>query len=113
MASVSNRLTIPAKTTVEIPVFTTLYTGNPSILSVAVHFPDGCRGLVYVRFVSTYMVLTDWLRGDGREVVEMVNAQIEEPYTIIVQGYNEAIDWAHTVDVMAVYTRKRNLYGPG
>lgn len=108
MATYTDRVTVPPNTTPLTSVSHDVLVGSPYIKTISIHFPPGCRGLVYVKLFSTYMNLSEnWLRGDNAWLNVDVYRMIEDPYRITVLAYNESIDWEHTIEIRVEFERTK------
>ena len=99
-------LTIPVSTAEASPASGSIYMAACVVSRIELTFPDGCAGLVGVRFKYYTRQLwpcnpEEWFRGNGQAITFEPKARFEEsPAVLYVEGYNSDDTFAHTVYVV-------------
>lgn len=103
MALFSAIISVPANT---LPADPKQYIIAPTVgflRSVKVMFPDGCLGAVGFRIYDRGRQLaplpSGWIGGRNNETIEWMEMRRLEgpPYEIMIEAYNEADDWPHSL----------------
>lgn len=96
-------LAIPKDTAKASPVSDYVYMTHCVVSRVELTFPDGCAGLVGVRFCYQTRQLwpanpEGWFRGNGQTVIFQPMTRVdEEPAQLFMQAYNLDDTFEHTV----------------
>ena len=102
MADFYGETEIPANTGVDEPVRYSILVDKGIIDSIYVFFPWGCAALCYVRVLRRNTPLAPHTRekfyhGNDIFIQCQVNYEIKnEPYEVIVEGYNEDDTYSHS-----------------
>lgn len=94
-------VTIPPNTPDHNPIRVTSNPIRGFITRMEIEFPDGCLNAVGIRVYDNGKQIaplpTGWLTGNGRIIEWYENTRLEgPPWVIVIEGYNDAIDWPHT-----------------
>lgn len=96
-------LTIPANTSVDIPMRISLSVVDGIISEVNVLFPDGCKGLVGVRVYDYEHIIypsnpDHWLIADDETIIWSDDYTLSgAPFELGLEGYNLDDSYSHTI----------------
>jgi hypothetical protein len=95
--------TIPAKTPERLPLRMEFKPLLPILAGINVLFKRGWYGAVACRFYdwgSQIVPLRDWINDDDKTYYWRGNRVLTgSPYMIVIEGYNLAVDFEHTLQI--------------
>lgn len=104
--SYTKDLTIPKSTTAADPTTVDIPIQSMLIDRMEITFPDGCVGLVGVRFRYQSRIIfpynpEGWYKGNNQTVIFSPNIELkEDPFVLSIEGYNNDDTYQHIVYIV-------------
>jgi hypothetical protein len=104
MAIYSAQLTIPPRTPESSPAYVLITPLNGLLQYMEIIFPNGPAGVVGVRVLDEGRQIapipSGWIFGNDDKIPWHDGRRLQgPPYRVIFQGFSNAIDWPHTINL--------------
>jgi len=110
-------LTVPVGTVITDPELAVVKLTPGEIEHLAIYFPAGSAGNLYIQiWLNGYQLVPwergQWLRGDDLLIPDSGRYEVdEEPYLLTVKGYSTAANYAHSALVSVELTPYQAVVG--
>ena len=110
-------LVVPVGTTIDAPEVAEVKLTPGLIEHLALYFPAGSAGNLYIQlWLNGYQLVPwergQWLRGDDLLIPDSGRYEVdEEPYLLTVKGYSTAVNYSHSALVSVELTPYQAVVG--